>query len=408
MRVAMIAYAFYEGNSRIQQYATALAKRGDTVDLICLGKSEYRAVDSERGVNIHGIQNRNLHEEGPGRLGYAWRVLLFLLRSAITLTRMHAENPFDVIHVHSVPDFLVFAAVVPKISGASIILDIHDILPEFYATKFGKENTSLVFKLLVLAEKMSIAFSDHVIIANPIWKERLLGRSVQPGKVTAFWNHPNPDIFFARPKERSDEKIIMLYPGTLSWHQGLDIAVQAFAKVANELPEAEFHIYGNGPERPNLERLVQQLGVQDRVKFNDPLPTKDIARIMSNADLAVVPKRAKSVFGTEAASTKILEFMSVGVPVIVSRTKIDSYYHTDATVTFYDGDDIDELAKAMVLLCRNPSRRRELAANALVYAREQSWDRRKEVYFAIVDTLATRRASSPSSKRAESGAKRTT
>jgi glycosyltransferase involved in cell wall biosynthesis len=404
----MIAYAFYEGNSRIQQYATALAKRGDTVDVICLGKSEYRSVDSDQGVNIHGIQNRSLHEEGPGRFGYAWRVLLFLFRSAITLTRMHLKNRFDVIHVHSVPDFLVFAAVVPKISGASIILDIHDILPEFYATKFGKENTSFGFKLLVLAEKMSIAFSDHVIIANPIWKERLLGRSVQPGKVTTIGNHPNPDIFFARPKERSDGKIAILYPGSLNWHQGLDIAVQAFAKVAHELPEAEFHIYGGGPERQNLETLVQQLGVRDRVKFNDSIPTEDIVRVMSNADLAVVPKRAKSVFGTEAASTKILEFMSVGVPVLVSRTKIDSYYHTDATVTFYDGDDIDELAKAMVLLCRNPSRRRELAANALIYAREQSWDRKKEDYFAIVDALTTRRTSWPSSKRVEYGAKRAT
>ena len=188
----------------------------------------------------------------------------------------------------------------------------------------------------------------------------------------------------------------------------MDIAVQAFAKVAHELPEAEFHIYGGGPERQNLETLVQQLGVRDRVKFNDSIPTEDIARVMSNADLAVVPKRAKSVFGTEAASTKILEFMSVGVPVLVSRTKIDSYYHTDATVTFYDGDDIDELAKAMVLLCRNPSRRRELAANALIYAREQSWDRKKEDYFAIVDALTTRRTSWPSSKRVEYGAKRAT
>ena len=46
------------------------------------------------------------------------------------------------IHVHSVPDFLVFAALVPKLLGARIILDIHDILPEFYASKFGASKDS--------------------------------------------------------------------------------------------------------------------------------------------------------------------------------------------------------------------------------------------------------------------------
>ena len=407
MRIAMIAYAFYECNSRMQQYARSLAKRGDTVDIICLGETEYRAVDSERGVNIHGVQGRNFQEEGPGRLGYLWRIITFFVRATITITRMHLEKPFDVIHVHSVPDFLVFTAVVPKISGASIILDIHDILPEFYASKFGKPNTSFIFKLMVLAEKMSIAFSDHVIIANPIWRERLLRRSAQPGKVTAIGNHPNPEIFFARPKERSDDKLVMLYPGTLNWHQGMDIAIQAFSKIVNEVPEAEFHIYGTGPEQQNLEKLVQQLRIEDKIKFFKPVTTEGVAQVMSQADLAIVPKRSKSVFGTEAASTKILEFMSVGTPVLISRTKIDSYYHTDATVTFYDGDDVDELAKAMILLARNPARRREQAANALIYAQEQSWDRKKEVYFAIVDAAAARR-NLPSSKRMEYDAKGTT
>ena len=119
-----------------------------------------------------------------------------MIRSFLFLAKKQFVDPYDVIHVHSVPDFLVFSALVPKLRGVPLILDIHDILPEFYSTKFRARKGSLIFKLLVLAEKLSIRFSNHVIIANPIWHERLLQRSASPEKVTTIWNYPDPKISF--------------------------------------------------------------------------------------------------------------------------------------------------------------------------------------------------------------------
>jgi glycosyltransferase involved in cell wall biosynthesis len=384
MRVAMVGYAFYEGNSRIQQYIKALATRGDTVDFICLNPSHLPSVETNGNVTFHRIMERWEHEES--RFGYLFRVMRFLFSSAWKLTWKHIRKPYDVIHVHSVPDFMVYAAVAPKLLGARVILDIHDILPEFYTARFEAGKSSLVFKLLVRVEKASIAFSDHVIVANPIWRERLISRSAKPEKVTAIGNFPNPDIFFARSNERSDGKFVMTYPGSLNWHQGLEIAVNAFSKIEKEIPEAEFHIYGGGPEKQNLEHLVGEMGLQDKIKFKGYRSTEEIARIMGEADLAVVPKRSKSTFGTEAG-TKVLEFMAVGVPVIVSRTKIDSLYYTDRTVKFYDQDDPDELAKAILCLHENPSLRKQLAANGLAYAQENGWNQKKQGYFAVVDAL---------------------
>jgi len=149
-------------------------------------------------------------------------------------------------------------------------------------------------------------------------------------------------------------------------------------------------VYGEGPERDRLAALARELNVQDKVVFRDFVPREEIAKVMADADVAIVPKRSKSVFGSEAASTKIMEFMSVGTPVIVSRTKIDSFYHSDATVKFYDSDDPDELAKAILLLYKNPSLRERLVANALVFARENSWDRKQHEYLRIVDGLVSR------------------
>jgi len=99
------------------------------------------------------------------------------------------------------------------------------------------------------------------------------------------------------------------------------VAIRAFARVAGEMPQADFHIYGEGPAKPALIELANELYMQGRVIFHDFLPSREIARVMAEADLAIEPKRATSAFGNEALSTKILEFMALGVPVVASRTR---------------------------------------------------------------------------------------
>jgi len=394
MRVCMVAYAHYEGNARIEQYANTLAQRGDTVDIIALNNGRDPQYQTLNGVNINRIQTRIREKERFST--YVIQVLLFMLRSFSLLSRAQfTKRRYDVIHVHSVPDFLVFSALLPRLCGVPVILDIHDILPEFYMSKFKVGEDSLIFKVLVLVEKVSIGFSSHVIIANPIWRQRLLKRSVKAEKVTAIGNYPDPQIFFARERNREDGRFLLLYPGSLNYHQGLDIAVRAFAKALPQMPDAHFHIYGEGPEREPLEKLATELQLQDRVTFSDFLPIREVAAVMANADLAVVPKRSKSVFGTEAASTKIMEFMSVGTPVVVSRTKIDSYYHTDATVRFFNDDDPDQLAAAMLDLYQHPQLRAALASAARDYVAKNNWQTKKLEYLQIVDSLVRKSPLTP-------------
>ena len=82
------------------------------------------------------------------------KLIRFLFNSSIFLTGRHIKIPYDLIHVHSVPDFEVFAAAFTKLKGAKIILDIHDIVPEFYASKFNQSKNSMLFKALALLERL--------------------------------------------------------------------------------------------------------------------------------------------------------------------------------------------------------------------------------------------------------------
>lgn len=380
----MLAYSFYETDNRIMRYADALANRGDIVDVIALRGEKAPEYEILKNVNVYRIQKRKINEKY--KITYLYRLIVFLFKSSLFITGKQLKHPYDLIHVHSVPDFEVFAALIPKLQGGSIILDIHDIVPEFYASKFPGSKESFFFKALVKVEQLSIRFSDHVIISNHLWHKTLTSRSVNESKCTTVMNYPDEAIFYQRPRTRQDNKFIMLYPGTLGWHQGLDIAVRAFALIKDKAPQAELHIYGRGPERDNLAALIAELNLNDKVFIQDPLPINEIAEVMGNADVGIVPKK-NDPFGGEAFSTKILEFMSLGIPVIVSGTIIDRYYFDDSVVKFFTPDDVDDLAQSMLTLLQSKKMRDTFRDNALCFVENYRWSKKKNEYFNLVDSL---------------------
>ncbi|HXN54049.1 MAG TPA: glycosyltransferase [Candidatus Acidoferrum sp.] len=384
----MLAYSFYETDARIKQYATALVERGDTVDVIALRQPGQRVRSVLNGVNVFRIQTRMINERGP--LTYLFRILRFLLLSAALIARRHFSERYQLIHVHSVPDFLVFAAIFPKLLGTPVILDIHDVLPEFYASKFRVACSSFLFRCLVLVERLSITFADYAIVANHLWCERVAKRCGMPKKCSPIRNYPVRGLFNPNIRTRGNGKFLITYPGSLNWHQGVDVAITAFAKIKDQMPDAEFHIYGEGPAKESLIRLADSLGLGNRVVFHGLLPTEQIVQVMADTDLAVEPKRAGSQFGNEALSMKIFEFMAVGVPLVVSRTRIHQYYYSETLVKYYDSDDEAELAANMVLLRKNPALRQQQVANALKYVEAHNWDVEKYQYLGIVDSLVAK------------------
>lgn len=387
IRACMLAYSFYESDNRVRRYAETLAKKGHDVDVIALQRNGLPGQENISGVNVYRIQERVRDEKG--RLSYLVRLARFLSRSARFVAQRHAEDPYHLIHVHSVPDFEVFSAIVPKLQGAKIVLDIHDIVPEFYASKFCQGHSGLITRALMAVEKASIRFSDHVIISNHLWEKTLLSRSAKSGKCSVIMNYPDPAIFYRRPRRRNDGRFVLLYPGSLGRHQGLDIAIKALAVIGDQIPGAELHIYGNGPERGALQELAKDLGLAERVLFHDVRPIDEIADLMAEADLGVVPKR-DDFFGGEAFSTKTLEFMSLGVPVIVSETRIDRYYFNDSVVRFFRPEDEEDLARGILQLAGDKDLRERQIEEALRFVVDFSWKKRQQDYLRLVYSLTSR------------------
>lgn len=385
LRICMVAYTFYETDSRVMRYAEALAQRGDEVEVFALRRPGTPPTEVLCGVRVHRLQGRQFNEKG--RFSYLWRIVLFLMRALFQVSMRDFQQKYDLVHVHSVPDFLVLSALVPRLRGTPVILDIRDILPEFYASKFGISSKSPGFRFLCCVEHFCARFATHVIVANHVWHERLLSRSVKSGKCTVMLNVPDRSIFVRNPRTGSiGDRFLLIYHGTLNWHQGLDVAVRAFARIKDLAPMADFHIYGDGPSKPELLALIEKLQLEDRVVVHDRRPVREISAILETAHLGIVPKR-KDDFGNEAFSTKILEFMAMGVPVIVSDTNVDRYYFDDSVVRFFRGEDEEDLAHSMLDLIQHPEKRKTLVERAAHLVADNDWALEKEEYFRLVDAL---------------------
>lgn len=386
MNICMPLYAFYEIDSRVIRYTEALVERGDRVDVIALNSGGMAPFEIIRGVNVYRIQERKINEKN--RFSYLSRVLRFTLNSMIFLNKQKIK--YDLFHVHSIPDFLVFSTIFQKIRGAKVILDIHDLVPELYLDKFGLGKDSSIFKIMILLEKLSCNFSDYVIIANHLWEETIQSRSVKNGKLVTLMNYPDDQLFFPRKRPKDTKnKLMILYPGSLNSHQGVDLAVEAFNQIHMKIPEAEFHIYGSGPLEETLVNMISDYQLSNQIKIHRLLPLDQIVPIMAEADIGIVPKRGEG-FGGEAFSTKTLEFMALGVPLLVSKTRIDQHYFNGKLVKFFSPGDPNDLANKLLDLIKNKKERDLLSQNAMAFVQDFTWDKKKQEYLDLIDRLVNR------------------
>jgi glycosyltransferase involved in cell wall biosynthesis len=381
----MISYSFYEADARVRCAAESLSERGDDVDVICLNKGNQSKQSYLNGVTIYRIKKRNLNEKR--QIDYVLRLLSFFLLSTFFVTKFFFPKKYDVIHIHNVPDFLVFAAIIPKLFGSKTILDIHDIFPEFYAQKFNTSKDHILVRFLKLIERISTAYADHVIVSNGIWKNTLMTRSVPERKVTVILNTPDDSYFYPREKSKSNTgNFTLLYPGTLKEHFGVDIAIRAIDILRRHIPNIRYEIVGSGPLFHDLLKLVKELHLEKFVSFHKPVLIDEIPEFISQADIGIVPKRG-GIFSDNALSGKLLEFVKMGVPAVVSRNPVEKMYFDEDMVMYFEPEDPNDLARCVMELYNNPHKRRALVRNTDRFNKKHNWEHYKKIYYRVIDNL---------------------
>lgn len=388
MRACLIAYTFYEVDFRVRRYAEALVSAGYLVDVFALRSKGQSMRENLCGVNIYHLQKRDYNEKRL--VSFLIRMVLFFGKVFFVILAKQFQYRYRVVHVHNPPDFLVFSALVPKILGAKIVFDLHENLPELFCAKFNKNPGTLLVRILRFFEKKATQFADFTIVAHDLLRERVIKRDRIPEKsCVALLNYPSKKFFKPLLEKKNRREFRIIYPGTISYQHGIDIAVKSMAIVKKECKSAKLDIYG-GSRNPvyyqELTKLVEDLSLNGTISFHGVVPFEEMPNVLIGASIGIVPKRG-GIFGSEAFSTKILEFMAVGLPVIVSKTKIDEYYFDNSMVMFFEPEDHNDLARCILELYRNEEKRETLARKGSEFVDKNNWEIKGQMYLDIVSRL---------------------
>jgi glycosyltransferase involved in cell wall biosynthesis len=399
VNTAVVLYSYYASDPRPRREAEALKRAGARVDVICLRKNNSEpAYENLNGVNVFRIP---LKRRRTGKLVYILQYACFLAASFSLLTAWSLRRRYKLVHVHNMPDFLVFSGCFPRWRGAKIILDLHDPMPELFRSIYGLRENHFIVHWLEKMEKNSIAFADLVITPNIAFRELFASRSCPPEKIQTVMNSPEAEIFSPRhngtaldncangaaQKNGKHKRFTLMYHGLIVERHGLDLAVEAVAKLRPKIPGITLHLYGERTEY--LEKvlaLAQKLDLKDVILFHGFKPLDEIASDISKIDLGLVPNRL-SVFTQINFPTRIFEYLAMNKPVIVPSTRGIRDYFDDDEILFFKPDNADDLAAKIQWAYQNPDELRRLMENGRRVYEQNCWEQEQEKFLGMVENM---------------------
>jgi glycosyltransferase involved in cell wall biosynthesis len=380
---------------RVRREAFALTSAGYHVAVICpSGKGQ----SSREIINGVAVYRYPAPPPAQGLLSYFWEYAYSMTASFLMSLAVLFREGFDAIHAHNPPDTFVFIAMFYKIFGKRFVYDHHDLSPEMYVARFHGGGRPLVYRALVLFEKLSCRLADHVIVTNESYKKVAIERGrVSKQRVTVVRNgielirslapvEPDQDL-------RQMGKTIIGYVGVLGVQDGVDYLLRALNYLLRGLGRDGFYcvIVGFGDALEDLKSLAQQLALQDHVRFTGPIFGEGLRRLLAAADICVDSSPANP-YTERSTMFKIMEYMSLGKPIVAFDLPEHRFTAREAAVYVIPNDE-RAFARALAQLMDDPHRRMALGATGSGRIKTQlAWD------YSVPNLLSVYRAVLPEAK----------
>ena len=384
----MVVHAYYLRDARVRRYAEALVESGYEVDVFCLRDSGEPARQEHYGVRIIRLP---LTRKRGGKLSYCLEYLLSIFLFMVYVTLFHLRRHYRLLHIHTSPDVLVFTAWLPKLTGAKIVLDFHDPMPELYMSKFKLGSNHPAVRLIKELERVSASFADLIITASASFRRIFLRRGFCAEILHVINNVADPRIFQPRAEQRAGaRRFVMLYVGTISERYGVDVPIRALPVLRKLIPgillRVRGKISGEGNDLVQLMNLAAQLEVADLVEFLDPVPLEKVPVDMAEADVGIYTP-IHDVHMDHALSLKVPEFAAIGLPIVATRTPVMEEYLGPEGAAYIESGDVSAFVEQVLKLYRDPEFRDTLIRRSRDSLNNYSWDGERRQYLQLVASL---------------------
>jgi glycosyltransferase involved in cell wall biosynthesis len=381
-RFLIIAYTAYLHDGRVKRHAEALAERGDHVDVISLAGGEPPTIN---GVNLIGMPMPRYR--GSNKAAYFGSYIRFFAMASNKAARLSMKQRYDGVIVCTMPDAVVVCAILPKILGSKVVLDVHDTMPELYRDKFGGARGAVGAKLLMLEERVSSWCADRILAVHDLHRDRLRDAGVPAHKIRVVTNSPDPRIFNLRRTDNPSSKdFTLICHGTVTARLGLDLLISAVNSLRTEIPDLRLRVIGQGDQLASSRALVDRLELSDRINFMNLVPVEELPALLVTTDVGVVPYRPSSATHL-MLPVKLLDYATLGIPVIAARLRTVEHYFANDAVELFEPGSVADLARAISRLYHDPLLRQRLAERASSALRLLNWERQRSEYLRAIDSL---------------------
>jgi len=381
----MVAYSYYESDPRVIREAEAAVNGGFEVDFLALRRPGSQETETIRGVRL--IRLNQMKYRGGGHLRYLYEYAAFFLRCLLKTTGLFLTRKYRAIHVNNMPDFLVFSTIVPRLFGTKVILDIHDPMPNTFASKFRSREGGFFYWLLLCQERLSAAYCSQVItVHHPVKEGILIKHGLPPDSIQVIANFADGDVFQLRKSFNVDGKVRIAFHGTILERSGLKLLMLALAKVRNR-DRVQLKIIGEGDFSESLKEMIRSQNLGSMVEFdNHCYPVHSIAERIEDCNVGIVPLEISSVTNY-ALPLKLLEYMSLGLPVVTVRSDAICYYFNEDDCLFFDWNDPDSLSQTLDRIAENPDVLLRYRERSLALRERFAWAGEKKKYIDLLRNL---------------------
>ena len=349
---------------RVWLEATTLRRAGYEVSVICPKAKGFNAAHEVlEGVHIHRYA---LPIDARGPLGFAAEFVWCFLRTFLKSIRVATRGPgFDIIHACNPPETYWLLALFWRAFGKRFLFDHHDLSPEMYAAKFGRE-TGVAFNSLLFLESMTFKVADVVIATNESHKQIAIDRGGVPAD-DVFVVRSGPDLqrLTLHPPDASWRRgmpHLLVYLGEMCVQDGVDYLIRGLRSLRDELGRDDFHcvLVGGGPHQQAMKEYAKTERVDDLCTFTGRVSDDELCRILSSADVAIDPD-PWTPWSDKSTMNKIMEYMFFGLPIVAFDLHENRRSAEDAAV-YAPANDERHLARLIQSLLDDPSRRCEMSA----------------------------------------------
>jgi glycosyltransferase involved in cell wall biosynthesis len=387
----MVVHGNYPADPRVARETRAAVGAGFTVDVVAMRETGRPARETVEGVVVHRLPISRKRD--AGRLRFFGEYLAFAGLATVQLAWLALRRRPAVVQIHNPPDFLVFAALLPKALGARVVFDIHDLSSDMLAMRFGdSRGARMAQRLLERLERLACKLADVVVTVHEPYREELAARGVDNDRILVVLNSLDETRLPQELPPPGRDPLRIVYHGTVTPHYGLGVVLEAFALLPERL-SARLEIVGTGDAVPELAARAEELGVTDRLRLTGvAVPHTEVLARIAGATVGVVPNQP-SRLNRFALSTKLFEYVVLGIPAVVSDLPTLRRYFSSEEVAFFRAGEPESLADAITLVADDYDAALIRAAAARNrYRKAYDWESQARRYVGMLEQLAAGRS----------------